>query len=62
MRLNEGALAELVYGGDLGRQAAAQFPHATWVEVPNVGHTPTADGRGRLARHFVRALSVPSGR
>lgn len=39
----------LVLSGDLdantpsfaGRQAAAQFQHATFVEIPNQGHTPT---------------------
>jgi pimeloyl-ACP methyl ester carboxylesterase len=55
----------LVVSGDLdantpslaGRQTARQFPHATWVEIPNVGHTPTAEGCGlEVAAHFVRTL------
>ena len=48
----------LVLNGDLdantpsasGRQAAAQFPHATFVEVPGAGHTPatTVEGLTRI--------------
>jgi pimeloyl-ACP methyl ester carboxylesterase len=44
----------LVLNGDLdantaaawGRQAAAQFPHATFVEVEGAGHTPTTTPQG----------------
>lgn len=46
----------LVLSGDLdanspssaGRLAAAQFPHATFVEIPNAGHTPVANSRCAL--------------
>lgn len=57
----------LVVSGDLdantpslaGRQTARQFPHAAWVEVPNIGHTPTDHGCGlRLAKRFVETLRV----
>lgn len=52
----------LVLSGDLdantsspsGRQAAAQFPHATWVEVAGAGHTPTQSVEGqRLIFDFI---------
>jgi pimeloyl-ACP methyl ester carboxylesterase len=44
----------LVLNGDLdgntaaawGRQAAAQFPHATFIEVKGAGHTPTSTPQG----------------
>jgi pimeloyl-ACP methyl ester carboxylesterase len=44
----------LVLNGDMdantaaawGRQAAAQFPHATFIEVKNAGHTPTSTPQG----------------
>jgi pimeloyl-ACP methyl ester carboxylesterase len=58
----------LVLSGDLdtnvtasqGRAAAALYPRATFVEIPNAGHTPT-DGNpcaAALAAHFIRALSA----
>lgn len=52
----------LVLSGDLdantpspsGRQAAAQFPHATWVEVAGAGHTPTQSTEGlQLVLDFI---------
>ena len=60
----------LVLSGDLdsnvpasqGRSAAALYPGATFVEIPNAGHTPT-DGSpcaAALAAHFIRALSAGS--
>jgi len=55
-------LPVLVLSGDLdantpspqGQEAAAQFPHATWMEVMNAGHTPseTAEGQ-RLIMDFI---------
>ena len=44
----------LVLNGDLdantaaawGRQAARQFPHATFIEVKGAGHTPTSTPQG----------------
>jgi pimeloyl-ACP methyl ester carboxylesterase len=43
-----------------GRLAAAQFPHATFVEIPNAGHTPVNDSTcaGNLALRFVAALQA----
>ena len=56
----------LVLSGDLdanvpssqGRAAAALFPRATFVEIANVGHTPTGGSpcAAALAARFVRAL------
>ncbi|NUK10306.1 alpha/beta fold hydrolase [Streptomyces lunaelactis] len=52
----------LVLSGDLdantsstsGREAAAQFPHARFVEVKNAGHTPTATPDGaKLVMQFI---------
>lgn len=52
----------LVLAGDLdantssasGREAAAQFPNAEFVEVKNVGHTPTATPDGaKLVMEFI---------
>ncbi|MDX6410123.1 MAG: hypothetical protein QOE13_3194 [Gaiellaceae bacterium] len=58
----------LVLSGDLdtntpplaGRQAARQFPHATWAQVANAGHTPTAGSACavRLAARFVTTLTA----
>jgi pimeloyl-ACP methyl ester carboxylesterase len=58
----------LVLSGDLdantpssaGRQAASQFPHATFVEIPNAGHTPTAHNACafNLGVRFVATLQV----
>ena len=58
----------LVLSGDLdtnvsasqGRSAAALYPRATFVEIPNAGHTPTdaSPCAAALAAHFVRALSA----
>jgi pimeloyl-ACP methyl ester carboxylesterase len=57
----------LVLSGDLdantpslaGREAAAQFAHASWVEIPNVGHTPTSSECGLgLALRFVATLKA----
>jgi pimeloyl-ACP methyl ester carboxylesterase len=57
----------LVLSGDLdtntpsamGRQAAAQFPHARFAEVPNVGHTPSDSACGAaLGLRFVKTLSA----
>jgi pimeloyl-ACP methyl ester carboxylesterase len=58
----------LVLSGDLdtnvpssqGRAAAALYPRATFVEIPNAGHTPTdaSPCAAALAAHFVRALSA----
>ncbi len=56
----------LVLSGDLdantpsgsGRQAAAQFPHARWVEVRGSGHTPSDTPTGiRLIRNFFRNVN-----
>ncbi|WP_157544979.1 alpha/beta fold hydrolase [Microtetraspora fusca] len=58
-------LPVLVLSGDLdtnttldqGRRAAAQFPDATFVKVPNAGHVPTGEKSGcvaRLAADFIR--------
>jgi hypothetical protein len=62
------AVPVLVLSGDLdanvpasqGRAAAALFPRATFVEIPNVGHTPTGGSAcaAALAAHFVRVLAV----
>ncbi len=55
----------LVLSGDLdantpsasGRLAAAQFPHARWIEVRGSGHTPSDTPAGvRLIRDFLRGL------
>jgi pimeloyl-ACP methyl ester carboxylesterase len=58
----------LVLSGDLdtnvpssqGRSAAALYPRATFVEIPNAGHTPTdaSPCAAALAAHFIRALSA----
>ncbi|HMI71447.1 MAG TPA: alpha/beta fold hydrolase [Solirubrobacteraceae bacterium] len=58
----------LVLSGDLdanvpasqGRAIAAQYPRATFVEIPNVGHTPNTRSAcaAAVAAHFVRALSA----
>ena len=58
----------LVLSGDLdanapssaGRRAAAQFPRATFVEIPNAGHTPAVEGSCalNLAVRFVATLDV----
>lgn len=57
----------LVLSGDLdtntpssmGRQAAAQFPHARFAEVPNAGHTPSDVACGAaLGLRFVKTLSA----
>jgi pimeloyl-ACP methyl ester carboxylesterase len=58
----------LVLSGDLdantpssaGRQAARQFPHATFVEIPNAGHTPAARNACalNLGLRFVATLQV----
>jgi pimeloyl-ACP methyl ester carboxylesterase len=60
----------LVLSGDLdtsvpssqGRSAAALYPRATFVEIPNAGHTPTdaSPCAAALAAHFIRALSADS--
>lgn len=45
------------------RQAAAQFPGAEFVQVPNVGHTPSTDTTGcvrTLVSRFVRSHAVGS--
>jgi pimeloyl-ACP methyl ester carboxylesterase len=58
----------LVLSGDLdtnvtasqGRAAGALYPRATFVEIPNAGHTPI-DGNpcaAALAAHFIRALNA----
>jgi pimeloyl-ACP methyl ester carboxylesterase len=46
-----------------GRLAAAQFTHATFVEIPNAGHTPVADSTcaRNLALRFVATLQVNAG-
>jgi pimeloyl-ACP methyl ester carboxylesterase len=37
-----------------GQQAAAQFAHADFIEVPHAGHTPTNTRRGHaLALRFL---------
>ncbi|RBQ16708.1 alpha/beta hydrolase [Spongiactinospora rosea] len=44
-----------------GREAAAQFPSATFVEVPSAGHVPTEEDSGcaaRLAATFIRTGST----
>lgn len=55
-------LPVLVLSGDLdantpsaaARQAAAQFPNSTWVEVEGAGHTPTFSAEGQqLAMAFI---------
>jgi len=57
----------LVLSGDLdtntpapsGREAAAQFPHASFVEIPNVGHTPESSPCAvAAALRFVATLKV----
>jgi pimeloyl-ACP methyl ester carboxylesterase len=57
----------LVLSGDLdantpsfaGRQAARQFPHATFAEIPNVGHTPTGSPCAlALGLRFVATLTA----
>jgi pimeloyl-ACP methyl ester carboxylesterase len=59
------AVPVLVLSGDLdaitpdanGRAAAAQFPDAVFVEVPNVGHTPDSEPSGCVAgvvEEFIR--------
>jgi len=58
----------LVLSGDLdsnvpasqSRFAAALYPGATFVEIPNAGHTPTdrSPCAAALAAHFIRALSA----
>ena len=58
----------LVLSGDLdantpssaGRQAAGQFPHATFVEIPNADHTPAAHNACafNLGVRFVATLQV----
>jgi len=58
----------LVLSGDLdtnvpssqGRSAAALYPRATFVEIPNAGHTPTdaSPCAAALAAHFIRVLSA----
>ena len=61
----------LVQSGDLdgntpveqGRVAAAQFPHATFAVVANVGHTPDTGACGRaMALDFIRRLRVDAHR
>lgn len=61
----------LVLSGDLdanttsteGRRTAAQFPHATFVEIPNAGHTPAAwsECGAALALRFVVTLRAQPG-
>jgi hypothetical protein len=42
-----------------GREAAARFPHVTFVEVPNVGHTPeTSPCAVAVALRFVETLTA----
>jgi pimeloyl-ACP methyl ester carboxylesterase len=43
-----------------GRAVAGLYPHATFAEIPNVGHTPAAGSAcaSRLAQHFVRTLTA----
>ena len=57
----------LVLSGDLdtntpssaGRLAAAQYPHASFVEIPNVGHTPESSPCAvALAFRFIATLKV----
>lgn len=57
----------LVLSGDLdtntpssmGRQAAAQFPHGRFAEVPNIGHTPSGSACGaQLGLRFVKTLKA----
>jgi hypothetical protein len=58
----------LVLAGDLdansptpaGRRIAAQFPRATFVEIPNAGHTPTSRSSCamNLALRFIATLRV----
>jgi pimeloyl-ACP methyl ester carboxylesterase len=58
----------LVLAGDLdantptpgGREAAARYPRATFVEIPNAGHTPDAYSPCALAlaRRFIRTLAA----
>ncbi|HEY4278196.1 MAG TPA: alpha/beta fold hydrolase [Conexibacter sp.] len=57
----------LVLSGDLdantpsfaGREAARQFPHATFAEIPNEGHTPTGSPCGlALGLRFVTTLAA----
>jgi pimeloyl-ACP methyl ester carboxylesterase len=44
-----------------GREAAAGFPHPTFVEVPNVGHTPETSACGvAVALRFVATLKASS--
>jgi pimeloyl-ACP methyl ester carboxylesterase len=60
----------LVLAGDLdtntptpgGREAASRYPRATFVEIPNAGHTPDAYSPCALslARRFVRTLAANS--
>jgi pimeloyl-ACP methyl ester carboxylesterase len=62
------AVPVLVLSGDLdanvpasqGRAVAAQYPRATFVEIPNVGHTPNTGSAcaAALAARFVRTLSA----
>jgi pimeloyl-ACP methyl ester carboxylesterase len=61
----------LVLSGDLdanttsveGRRTAAQYPRATFVEIPNAGHTPAAwsDCAAALALRFVVTLRAQPG-
>ena len=58
----------LVLAGDLdantpapgGREAAARYPRATFVEIPNAGHTPDSYSPCALAlaRRFIRTLTA----
>ena len=58
----------LVLAGDLdantptpgGREAAARYPRATFVEIPNAGHTPDAYSPCALAlaQRFIRTLAA----
>jgi len=62
------AVPVLVLAGDLdantptpgGREAAARYPNATFVQIPNAGHTPDAYSACALAvaRRFVRTLAA----
>jgi pimeloyl-ACP methyl ester carboxylesterase len=62
------AVPVLVLSGDLdanvpasqGRAVAASYPRATFVEIPNVGHTPNTGSpcAAALAARFVRTLSA----
>ncbi|WP_167475099.1 alpha/beta fold hydrolase [Nocardia arthritidis] len=58
----------LVLAGDLdaitpvanSKRAAAQFPHATFISVPNLGHTPNEEPSGCVAGIVARFIETAS--